>query len=161
MLRGRAEHASLTWSNFRISKITSGKYLGRKKLEIVNLQDKCMHVSVKNPVRRDNSGCLDAVQCLENKHTYVVYWVIYYQTLCPPNQHWFYCYKAHQKLMKVSIRIFKSLRNLTLIYFFLYFIFSLQTYAQNKQKYMLNPNRPIGHNRLAQMAPEFAARCQF
>ena len=26
---------------------------------------------------------------------------------------------------------------------------------------MSNPNCPIGHNRLAQMAPEFAARCQF
>ena len=28
MLRGRAEHANLTWSNFRISEITSGKYAG-------------------------------------------------------------------------------------------------------------------------------------
>ena len=106
MLRGRAKHASLTWSNFRILEITSGKYLGRKKLGLVNLQDKFIHVSVKNPFRRDNSGCLDLVQCLENKLSCVVYWVIYYRTLCPPNQHRFYCYKAHQKLIKVSIRIF-------------------------------------------------------
>ena len=26
---------------------------------------------------------------------------------------------------------------------------------------MSNPERPIGHNRLAQMAPEFALQCQF
>ena len=49
MLRGRAEHANLSWSNFQISEITSGKYLGCKKLEIVNLQDKCMHVLVTKP----------------------------------------------------------------------------------------------------------------
>ena len=38
MWRGRAEHATLILSNFQISDITSGKYLGCKKLEIVNLQ---------------------------------------------------------------------------------------------------------------------------
>ena len=105
MLRGRAEHENITWSNFRISEITSGKYLGRKKLEIVNLQDKCMHVLVKHPVRCGNTRCLDTVQCLENKLTCVVYWVLYYWTLCHPNQHQFYCYKAHQKLMKVRFCI--------------------------------------------------------
>ena len=107
MLRGRAEHENITWSNFRISEITSGKYLGRKKLEIVNLQDKCMHVLVKHPVRCGNTRCLDTVQCLENKLTCVVYWVLYYQTLCPPNQHWFYYYNAHQKLIRVRICILK------------------------------------------------------
>ena len=117
MLRGRAKHANLTWSNFRILDITSVKYLGRKKLEIVNLQDKCMHVLVEHPVRRNNTGYLDTVQCLENKLTCVVYWVLYYWTLCPPNQHQFYCYKAHQKLMKVRIRIWKSLLYWKLIYF--------------------------------------------
>ena len=76
MLRGRVEHANLTWSNFRILDITSGKYLGCKKLEIVNLQDKCIHVSVKHPVRCNNTGCLYTVQCLENKLTCVVYWVL-------------------------------------------------------------------------------------
>ena len=34
---------------------------GHKKLEIVNSQDKCMHVSVKHPVRLNNIGCFDAV----------------------------------------------------------------------------------------------------
>ena len=101
MLRGRAEHANLTWSNFRISEITSGKYAGRQKLEIINLEDKKMHVSIKNPIRRDNTGCLDVVQCLENKLTCVVYWVIYYRALCPPEQIRFYCYKAHKNLLKV------------------------------------------------------------
>ena len=57
MLRGRAKYTTLTWSNFRILDITSGKYTGRKKLEIVNLQDRCMHVLVKHPMRRNNTGC--------------------------------------------------------------------------------------------------------
>ena len=122
MLRGRNEHASLTWSHFRISEITSGKYLGRQKLELVNLQDKSMRVSVKHPVRRDNTGCLDAVQCLENKLTCVVYWVLYYRMLCPPEQVRFYCYKAHNKMIKVSFFIFKFL---IVFYtnFYLFFIY--------------------------------------
>ena len=50
--------------------------LGRKKLEIVNLQDKCIHVSVKYPMRHNNTGCSDAVQCLENKLTFIEFYTI-------------------------------------------------------------------------------------
>ena len=39
LYRGK-EHANLAWSNYHISMVTSGKYTGREKLEIVNLQDK-------------------------------------------------------------------------------------------------------------------------
>ena len=118
MLRGRTEHALLNWSNFRFSKVVSGKYLGRTKLELVGLQDKSMHVSVKNPVRRDNTGCLDAVECIENKLSCVVYWVQYYRNLCPPEQVRFYCYKAHNRLKKVSIFLYLFILLLLLTLFF-------------------------------------------
>ena len=65
-----------------------------------------MSVSVKNPIWRDNTGCLDIVECLENKNTCVVHWWQYYRTLCPPTQEQFYCYKAHNKLLRVSILFF-------------------------------------------------------
>ena len=70
MMRGGNEHATLAWSNFWFLTITSGKYIGRKKLEISNLQDKTMSVYVKNPSCRDNTGCWDAVECTENKDTF-------------------------------------------------------------------------------------------
>ena len=107
MLRGGKEQASLLWSNFRFSTVTSGKFIGRRKLEIVNLQDKTMSVSVKNPTRRDSTG-MDVVECTKNINTCVVYWVQYYRALCPPTQDRFYCYKAHSKLLKVSVLLFLS-----------------------------------------------------
>ena len=59
MLRGGKEHNNLAWSNYCVSMVTSGKYIGRKKLDTVNVEDKCMYVSVKNPSRHDNTSCWD------------------------------------------------------------------------------------------------------
>ena len=50
-----------------------------------------------------------------------------------------------------------TLFNINIFFILIFF----QKYEQNKQKHISNPERPIGHNRLAQMASEFAARCQF
>ena len=119
-----------------------------------------MHVSIKNPIRRDNSGSLDALQCIENKLTCVVFWVIYYRTLCPPEQIRFYCYKAHKNLLKVR-EIFYFIKFYYSVLNFIYFLFFLQKYEANKKKYWSNPNRPIGHNKLASMAPVFATKCGF
>ena len=94
MIQGGKEYASLTWSNFQSLTVTSCKYLGCIKLEIVNLQDKSMSMLVKNPTCSDNTGRLDVVACTKNKHTCVVH-------LCPPTQEQFYCYKTINKLLKV------------------------------------------------------------
>ena len=89
MLRGRKEHHTLTWRNFRFSKVASGKYAGRRKLELVSLQDKSCHVTVRNTVRRENTGFFDAVECIENPNTCVVHWLHHLRTLCPPEQPYF------------------------------------------------------------------------
>ena len=73
ILRGGKEQAGLTRSNFCLLNVTSGKYLGRKKLEKVNLQDKSMSVSVKDLTWLDNTGYLDVVEYTENKHTSCVH----------------------------------------------------------------------------------------
>ena len=76
-----------------------------------------MHVSVKHPVRRNDTGCLNALQCLEIRLTYVVYWFLYYWMLCPLEEHRFNCYKAHNKLIKVRICIWNILFNINIFYF--------------------------------------------
>ena len=102
MLRWREERASLTWENIRFSNVSSGKFMGRRKLELVSLLDKTSQVSVTNPVHRDNTGVMDAAECVNDHSTCVSHWVQYYQTLCPPGQEPFYCYPASAKLLKVS-----------------------------------------------------------
>ena len=102
MLRGRDEHCQLTWSNIQFSTVTSGRFLGRRKLQIVSLLDKTAQVSVTNPKRRDNTDAMCAVECLSNHSTCVVYWVHYYRMLCHSEQKRFYCYPASAKLLKVS-----------------------------------------------------------
>ena len=83
MLRGRKEHHAITWSNFRFLTVASGKYTGHRKLEIVSLQDKSCHVSIRNTTRRDNTGYVDANECIENPNTCVVHWLYHLRTLCP------------------------------------------------------------------------------
>ena len=92
----------LPGGNILFLNVTSGKFMGQRKLEIVSLLDKTAQVSVSNTIRRDNTGALDAVECLNDNSTCVVHWVQYYRTLCPPEQERFYCYPASAKLLKVS-----------------------------------------------------------
>ena len=96
MLQGRDEHKELCWSNFKFSTVESGKFSGRRKVEIVFLLDKSCKVTISNIIRRDNKGCLDAIVC----------WIHDYRQLCPPEQKCFYCYKASAKLIKVSFFIY-------------------------------------------------------
>ena len=142
MLRGGKEHATLAWSNFRLSTVTEGKYVGRMKLEIVHLQDKSMSVSVRHPTRRDNTGCLDVVACSENKNTCVVHWYQYYRLLCPPTQERFYCYKAHNKLLKVSSDwfLYFYIHVTNLFYFYIYLIILIFLNRNiNKKIFLTNP----------------------
>ena len=73
MLRGCDEHYELCWSNFKFSTVESGNFAGRRKVEIVSLLDKSCKVTITNTTRKDNKGCLDAIDCLENDMTYVVF----------------------------------------------------------------------------------------
>ena len=72
MLQGGKEQANLLWSNFRSFRVTSGQSIGCRKLVSVNLQEKTVSVSVKNPTRGDNTG-LEIVKCTENINTCVLY----------------------------------------------------------------------------------------
>ena len=125
MLRWGKEQANLTWSIFRLMTVTSGKYVGRMKLEIVHLQDKSKSVSVKKTTRCDNTWCLDVGACPENKNTCVVHGYQYYRLLCPPTQERFYCYKVHNKLLKVSKKFWYFLNLLLLTQ--IYFLFNINT----------------------------------
>ena len=60
-------------------------------------------MSVKNPSSYDSTGCWNAIEWIKNKHTCVVHWVQFYGLLYPPDQEQFYSYKAHGKLLKVSL----------------------------------------------------------
>ena len=102
MLLGCDEHKELCWSNFKFSTVESGKFAGRHKVEIVSLLDKSCKVTFTNTTTRDNIGCLDTMDCLENDITCVVFWIHCYKKLCPPKQKHFYCYKVSAKLTKVS-----------------------------------------------------------
>ena len=76
--------------------------MGQRKLDIVSLLDKTAQVSVTNPICHDNTGVMDAFECMNNHSTCVIHCVRYYQTICPPGQEQFYCYQASTKLLKVS-----------------------------------------------------------
>ena len=78
MLQGHDEHKELCWSNFKFSTIESGKFSGRRKVEITSLLDKSCEVTIINTTRRDNKEYLDAIECLENDITCVVFWIHYY-----------------------------------------------------------------------------------
>ena len=101
MLQGRDYHKELCWSNFKLSTVESGKFVGRCRVEIFFF-GKSFNFTITNTTRRDNKGCLDAIEYLENDMICVVSWIPYYRKLCPPEQKRFYCYKASAKLTKVS-----------------------------------------------------------
>ena len=159
ILRGGKEQASLTWSNFCLSNVAPGKYLGCKKLEIINFQNKSMSVFVKYPSWRKNTGCLEVVKCTENKHTCFVHLYQHYQLLYPPTQEQFYCYKATNKLSKVN-HIYLNLFFYNIFFYFDGFFLN-KNIKQKKLNFMFNPDRVIGHNKLTSMAPIFAKCCGF
>ena len=72
MLRSREEHHELLWKYFAFSKVILGKYIGRYKIELVNLIDKTEKVTIKNPEKRDNKGYLSAMKCTDNLSTCAV-----------------------------------------------------------------------------------------
>ena len=105
ILCGRDEQAYFTWGDIWFSTVTSVKFAGRKKLEIVSLLDKTVPISVTTPYRRDNTDAMDAVECINDNSTCVVHWVQYYWSLYPAEQDQFYCYPASAKMLKVSYYI--------------------------------------------------------
>ena len=106
MLWGRDEHKERYRSIFKFLTVESGKFSGRCKVEIVSLLNKSCKVTITNTTRRDNKGCLDAIEFLENDLTCIVFWIHCYRQLCPPEQKRLYCYKASAKLVKVSFLIY-------------------------------------------------------
>ena len=76
MLLGCEGQAQLTWRNIRFSTVTSGKFVGQRKLEVVSLLDKTAQVSVTNPMRCDNTHFMDAVKYINSHSTCVVHWVL-------------------------------------------------------------------------------------
>ena len=72
MLRGREEPATLTWGEtfvFRLLSLVSS--LGEGYLEYFLFLDKTAQVSVTNP---DNTGIMDASECVNDHSTCVVHW---------------------------------------------------------------------------------------
>ena len=53
MLYGRDENHELLWKNFAFSKVISCKYIGRHKIELVNLINKTRKVAIENSERRE------------------------------------------------------------------------------------------------------------
>ena len=153
MLSGHDEHKELCWSNFKFSTVESGKFAGRRKVEIFSLLNKSCKVTITN------KGCLDATEYLKNDMTCLVFWIHYYRKLCPPEQKRFYCYKASAKLIKVSNLISKFLAYSILDIFSIFF--KLQKYRECNLPYMSDAERQIGKNKLSIYAPIFANRCGF
>ena len=73
MLKERDEYKELCWCNFKFTTVESGQFSGRRKVEMVSLLNKSCKVTIINTTRRDNNGCLDAIECLENDITWVVF----------------------------------------------------------------------------------------
>ena len=85
---------------------TSDKYICCRNLEIGNLQDKYMAISVKYPTQCDTTDCIVIIKYTKKINTYVFNWTLYYLSMCSPIQEWFNYYKAHVKLLKVSFILY-------------------------------------------------------
>ena len=72
MLQGQKERKNLTWSHIGFSTVTFKKYFRQISIEVINLEDKKRHVTIKNPTRRDSFSQMDAVKSINNKYTCVV-----------------------------------------------------------------------------------------
>ena len=74
MLRGREKQINLNWGNIYFLIVTSDRFAGCRKLEIISLIDKTVPIFVNVLYYRDNT---DMVKCINNKSAYIVYWVQY------------------------------------------------------------------------------------
>ena len=126
MLCGWNKHTCLAWSNFQILEVTSDKYLVHKKLEIVDLQDQIMHVSIKNPVRWNNMDCLDMVECIENNLSCVTCWFLFTKA----------CVLQHKSIFIVIKHIKNWSMLVQTIIWSLYFIFYRNI---NKTSWLIYP----------------------
>ena len=70
----------------RFSMVTSWKFTRRKIIDVIDLEDKKRHATLKNPTLHDSSCHMDAVELIDSKHTCAVYWVNYYRLICLPDQ---------------------------------------------------------------------------
>ena len=110
MLRGEVEHADLVWGMFFFFTVTEGVYAGREALNINGLNDKSLHVSVKNQVRRMNDGNWYIIACPEEPLSCVVHWLKKYKEIsrAEPNDR-FYVREARGRIKKVRIVIYSSI----------------------------------------------------
>ena len=72
MLSGKEEQDSLIWENICFSTVSSGKFIGQRKLEVFSLLNKTAQVSVTNRMRCDDTGAMDVVEYVSNHSTCVV-----------------------------------------------------------------------------------------